>query len=139
MSEQVTDILHRRPLPSFDQWLEENGNGERGDGFEAFVDLAKRTHAKEPVAGLTDDETSFLRMWMGMQIAIIELCNIENQRGRTPAEIMITTPRVLGAAAMYSFGSVVKENTPFRIVAKLLTEEFKFGAKESADQMEGHR
>lgn len=134
--ENVVAGLMRRPLPSFEQWLEKNGDGSRGGGFDAFKDLAERTHNSGPVGKLTADETAFLRLWMGMQIAVVELCNIEHQKGREPGEIMMTLPRVLGAAAVYGFASVAKDDVLMRQIAKILIEEFRFAAKEAADQIE---
>ena len=129
--------LDRRPLPSFDKWLSDNGDGTRGDGFDAFNDLAKRTH--ENLEGFTGDQASFLRIWAGLQIAVIEICQIERQRGRTPDQIILMMPRVLACAAMYSVASVVKEDAPMRQIAKIISEEFRFGAKEAADQLEVRR
>lgn len=131
--------LTRRPLPSFDEWLSVNGDGSRGDGFEAFSALAKRTHAAEWTDHLTADEAAFLRMLMGFQVAVIELCNIENQKGRTPAEIALTLPRVLAATSVYAMASVLIEDAPMRKIAKILIEEFRFAAKEAADQIEASR
>jgi hypothetical protein len=129
--------LDRRPLPSFDKWLSDNGDGTRGDGFDGFVDLAKRTHEK--LEGFSGDQAGFLRMWAGMQIAVIELCQIERQRGRTPDQIILMMPRVLACAAIYAVASVIKDDAPMRQVAKLLIEEFRFAAKEAADQIEAKR
>ena len=130
--------LTGRPLPSLHEWFTQHVGGQRGDGFEAFADLARRTHEAKP-SGLTDDEAAFLRFWMGMQIAVIELCNLEHAAGREPADIVVTMPRVLGAAAVYAFASVAKDETPMRQIAKVLIEEFRFAAKEAADQIEASR
>lgn len=137
----IINALAKRPLPSFDQWLTDQGNGHRGAGFEAFKDMAERTHAAAPdtFPTLAPNEQAFLRMWLGMQIAVVELCNIEHQHGRTPAQIIQWLPRVLASAAMYATASVVNETTPMRTAAKILIEEFRFGAKESADQIEASR
>lgn len=127
-------LLHKRPLPSFEQWLEANGDGTRGDGFEALAALARRAHAAEPPAHLTPDELSFLRMWMGMQIAVIELCNIEAQKGREPHQVIQTFPRVLGAAAFYAVASVMRDDANVRAMARVLLEEFRHGVNTCADQ-----
>jgi hypothetical protein len=125
----------RRQLPSFDDWLTTHGNGKRGDGFEALTDLVRRTLETPDGAHLTDDERSFLRMWKGMCVAVVELSNIEHQHGRTPEQIIQTMPRVLATAAMYSTASVLSGDAPHRSVAKLLTEEFRAAAKASADYL----
>lgn len=128
----------RRPLPSFDEWLADNGDGTRGDGFDAFVDVALRTQDQK-ATGLGDDETSFLRIWQGLCVAVVELCNIEARHGRTAEQIIQTMPRALAAAAVYATASVVSEGTPLRSVAKLLTEEFRHAAKVAADDIEASR
>lgn len=125
----------RRPLPSFDKWLEDNGDGTRGDGFEAFADLAIRTQDQSAL-GLPYEAALLLRMWQGFQIATVEICNIQcRDFGATPEQIIQMMPRALACAAMYSTASVLVEDTPWRTIAKVLTEEFRFAAKEAADQM----
>jgi hypothetical protein len=140
-TQKTLDGFARRPLPSFDQWLAEKGNGHRGDGFEAFNDLAKRSHEKAApeLDQFTGDEQSFLRMWLGLMIAVVELSNIEHQQGRTPAQIIKIMPRVCAAAAVYATASVVDDNAPMRKIAKIIIEEFRFAAKEAADQIEAQR
>ncbi len=138
-SDSLLTILHKRALPSFNQWLETHSDGTRGDGFDAFIALAERTHGVEPLPDMTPDEASFLRIWMGMQVAIIELSRIAAARGRSTPEILITLGRVLGAAAVYSSASALKDDAPMRQLAKMLIEEFRFAAKEAADQIEAAR
>lgn len=128
------DILRRRPLPSFDQWLAENGDGSRGDGFDAFVDLVERTLAK-PAGELDADSASFLRMTKGIFVAAVETCNLEYSSGRSPEQIIQHLPRVLACVAMYAMASVLNNDASYRTVAKVLIEEFRFAAKEAADQM----
>lgn len=130
----MADMM-RRPLPSFEQWLNDNGDGTRGDGFAAFVDVVERTIAVVPAAGLGEDEALFLSLWKGMGVAVVELCNLEHQRGVSPERIIKMMPRVLGAAAMYATASVLTDDAPWRRIATILIEEFRFAAKEAADQM----
>lgn len=131
--------LRGRPLPSFEQWLTNNGDGTRGDGYAGFEDLAKRTHDQPRPEHLTEDEMSFLRLWMGMQVAVIELSRLEEQRGRRFDQIVPMMARVLGATAMYSVASAVNDDSPYRAMAKVLIEDFRHGCKASADQLEERR
>jgi hypothetical protein len=136
----MTDALipeMKRPLPSFDEWLTVHGNGKRGDDFEAMTDLVHRTLATPEGPNLTPDERSFLRMWKGMCVAVVELSNIEHDAGRTPEQIIQTMPRVLAAAAMYATASVLSDSANYRQIAKHLIEEFRAAAKVSADQLTG--
>lgn len=129
--------VNKRPLPSFKQWLDEHSPGTQADGFEAFSDLAFRAQSGSLKPGLTPQQESFARMWMGACVAAVELCNMEAVGHLRPeGEIIATLPRVFAAAAMYAMASVCKESTPWRDVAKLLTEEFRAGAKASADQLD---
>ncbi|KQZ00875.1 hypothetical protein ASD45_08410 [Pseudolabrys sp. Root1462] len=130
--------LTRRPLPSFDEWLNTHGNGKRGDGFEAFRDLAERTHVQK-LGAYDEATTSFFRMVTGFQIAIVELCNIEERFGRKPHEIISVMPRALACCAVYATASVLQDEAPMRRLAKILTEEFRFAAKEAADQIEARK
>jgi hypothetical protein len=130
----------RRPLPSFAQWLENSG-GTRGDGFAEFtalVDLTERTLAQSP-EGLSIEQACFLRLWQGMMVAVVELCNVENAKGVPSETIVSMMPRVLGSAALYGVASVVRDDAPFRNIAKILTEEFRAAAKMCADTLEDER
>lgn len=127
----VLDALNR-PLPSFAKWLDDRNGGERGGDFEHFNDLARRTQ-DQTATGLNDDERAFLRMWQGMCVAVVELCNIEHKNGRGPDQIIQMFPRVLATAAVYAVASVVKDDAPFRTLAKIMTEEFRAAAKVAAD------
>lgn len=123
----------RRPLPNFEKWLDDHGHTERGNGFEALADLVRRTQ-DQTADGYNEDAKSLLRMWQGLSIAVVELCNIEHCKGRTPAQIIQLLPRALACAAFYSTASVLEEDSPWRSIAKILTEEFRFAVKEAADQ-----
>jgi hypothetical protein len=137
MSVPFLDDAVRRPLPSLAQFIDgRNGGARAGDyaEFTALADLAERTLAQSE-AGLPVEQAAFLRLWKGFSIATIELCNIE-RRSRVPVEVLVAMlPRVLACAAMYAFASVAKDDTPFREIAKLLSEEFRAGAKVAADGM----
>jgi len=130
-------LITARPLPTFEQWLQDRGNGSRAEGYEAFADfedLIRRELGRDP-SSLSADEQSFLRMYQGMGIAIVELCQIERDKGRDPEEVLQTMPRVLGALAMFSASSVMREDTPWRSLATLIIEDFRFGAKFAADNL----
>lgn len=134
MGDRQPAYMLGRDLPSFEQWLSDNGNGSRGDGFEAFEDLIRRAR-KQDIEHLTEEEQSLARLWGGLSIAIVEICNIEHQRGRTAVEIIKLMPRALAIASVYATASVLVEDTPWRAVAKVLTEEFRWAAKTAADDL----
>ena len=143
MSESIFPEM-RRALPSFAQWLEENGAGERGAGYEPFAaiaDLAMRTLDSDAARAsncVTPRDLCFFRLWQGMLVAAVELCNIEHQKhGVEPSEIITLLPRAFAAGAMYAAASVLRADTPYRSLAKILTEEFRFAAKAAADQLTG--
>lgn len=127
----------RRPLPSLAQFIDARNGGKRaGDyaEFAALADLAERTLAQSE-GGLPVEQATFLRLWKGFSIATIELCNIERRSG-VPVDVLVSMlPRVLACAAMYAFASVANEDAPFRDIAKMLSEEFRAGAKVAADGM----
>ena len=127
----------KRELPSFKQWIEEHSPGTQAAGFEALADLAYRSQAT-----LRDDlspsEKSFARMWMGACVAAVELCNMEAvKHGVSNDDIIALLPRVFAAATMYAIASACKETTPWRDIAKLVTEEFRAAAKTTADTLSG--
>lgn len=72
-----------------------------------------------------------------MCIATVELCNIENRKGVSTDVLLAMLPRALGCASVYAFASAAREDAPMRDVAKILTEEFRFAAKEAADSIMG--
>lgn len=128
-----------RPLPSFKDWLEAEGvdlvEGDRG-AFADLLDLAERTVAQNPT-GYPPEAMCFLRMWKAFCIATVEVCNSEwSRHGQNPATIAAMLPRVMASASMYGTASILRANTPWRDIAKMLTQEFSFGAKTAADQLE---
>lgn len=133
----MTGILDvaKRPLPTFKQWIEKASPGTQADGFAEFSDLAYRSQAQVH-DHLSPSEQSFARMWMGATVAAVELCNMEAQKhGRPDDEIIRLLPRVFAAAAMYAIASACKEDTPYRDIAKIITEEFRAAAKTAADSL----
>ena len=131
----------RRPLPSFKQWLEEKGGDQRAEGFEemaALRSLAERTVLHKD-AGLPTEQACLLRLWQGMLVAVVELCNIESSHKVPNEMLMAMMPRVLGIAAMYAFASIATDDAPMRTIAKILTEEFRGGCKVAADEIEERR
>jgi hypothetical protein len=135
----VSNILeiNKRPLPSFKEWIEEHSPGTQADGFEALTDLVRRSVAGTDFKpGLTDQEKSFSRMWIGFCIACVELCNMEALTHERPeSEIIVMLPRVIATGAMYAIASSLQDEAPFRDIAKIVTEEFRAAAKVAADQL----
>jgi len=125
----------RRPVPSFAKWLEQHGDGSRGDGFAPFVDLVDRLLA--PQVGEEDPSiAAFGRMLRGACIAVIEIARIEEAKGVLSLDkIVVQISRVLGFTAMYATASILKEDTPWREIASILHTEFRAGANMAADQM----
>lgn len=129
--------LAKRPLPTLAQWLDQQNGGERAPDFEplaALMDLAERT-ILQSASGLPVAQASLLRLWQGMCIATVELCNIEHNKNVPMETIVATLPRALACAAVYAMASVAKDDAPLREIAKLLTEEFRFAAKTAADDL----
>lgn len=126
-----------RPLPDFDKWLLARGHDTRGGDFEPFLammDLVQRTQLQKAGDQHNDRERALLRMWQGMSFAAVELCNLEHQKHKRPAEeIACLLPRAMGMAAFYAMASIVSDDAPMRSIAKVLIEEFRFAAKEAAD------
>lgn len=132
--------VHKRPLPALCQWLDEQDGGKsRADDFKPIIDLLRRCQ-KQDLGVLEPHQATFARMFMGFAIAAVEICNIEALvKERPQEEIVATLPRVCAAAAMYAVASVCKDNTPFRDIAKMFSEEFRAAAKVSADSLEAQR
>lgn len=136
MSQQLLPQM-QRPLPNFQQWLERNGVtalAEDADMMASFFDLAART-VEQRGEGRAPHEQSFLRMWQGTLVAAVELCNIEASRGVSYETMIQLLPRVFATASMYALASACKTDTNWRDVAKIVVEEFRFGAKAAADQL----
>jgi hypothetical protein len=130
----ITDI-HKRPLPTFVQWLEKHAHGFQSDGFDDFADLARRTQ-EQSLDHLKPHQASFGRMWMGACIAAVELCNMEAKKhGRPLDEIAANLSRVFATATMFAIASIVERDAPFRSIAKVVTEEFRAAAKVAADTL----
>lgn len=124
-----------RKLPTFKEWIETHSPGTQAEGFSDFADLAYRSQTQLR-DDMTEQEKSFGRMWMGACVAAVELCNMEAiKHNRSPDDIVATLPRVFAAASMYALASVVREDTPWRDIAKILTEEFRMAAKTTADNL----
>jgi hypothetical protein len=131
----LESVVAKRPLPSLAQWLDSKNGGKRAPGYEPFaalVDLAERTILQTD-AGLPVEHACFLRLWQGMCIAAVELCNIEHEKDVGSGLIVTMLPRALACAAVYAVASVARDDAPLRDIAKLLTEEFRFAAKGAAD------
>lgn len=126
-----------RPLPTFQKWLEDRGHSGLAGGYEGFapfVELMRREEARE-LTGLSEDELSFVRIWQGLGIAVTELCEIERKAGRSIHQVIQTMPRALGVCAMNVIASPLTEDAPFRKIVPILVEEFKHGAKLTADTL----
>jgi hypothetical protein len=125
----------RRRLPSFQEWLETHSPDTKAPDFEAFADLARRTQTAS-LDDLPRSQLIFLRMWQGACVAAVELCNMEALKHDTPThDIVVMLPRVFAAASMYAFASITKEGSPYCSIARIMSEEFSFAAKTSADQL----
>ena len=125
----------KRPLPTFRQWLDEHDPESRTADYQAFADLAQRTQL-QPLEHLAPHQASFGRMWMGACVAAVELCNMEAiAHNRPNDEIISNLVRAFGTAAMYALASIAKPDTPFRPIAKALTEEFREATKIAADTL----
>ncbi|MEN6535695.1 MAG: hypothetical protein ABFD89_18670 [Bryobacteraceae bacterium] len=129
--------LAKRPLPSFSEWLDQRNDGKRAEGyddFKALSDLAARTILQSD-SNLPVNQASFLRLWQGLCLATVELCNIEHAK-KVPLDIIVASlPRAMACGAIYAFASVMAEDAPLRDIAKVLTEEFRFAAKAAADDL----
>jgi hypothetical protein len=134
---QPLRFLDKRQLPTLAQWLDSEGDGTRADGFSEWQSLEDfiRRELERDGRSLTDHEMSFWRLWKGYGIATIELCNIEWKRGRKPEELAQMMPRVAAAMVLYAFASILKEDTPWRSIARVIIEEMRFGVNEAADQL----
>ena len=127
--------IQKRPLPTFKQWLEDRAPGDRASGYEAFVDLVQRTQSFS-LDQLTPTQQSFGRIFMGASIAAVELCQIEEkQHDRPPDEVVANLARAFGTAVMYALASVCREGTPYRSIAKVMSEEFRAATKIAADTL----
>src|SRR5262245_29614209 len=92
----------KRPLLSFKDWLEQNADVARGEGFEAFADLVQRTQGQD-ISSLSPDEQALARMWAALGLAVVEVCNVEFAKfGRTEHQVIQLLPRALACAAFYA-------------------------------------
>lgn len=125
----------KRPLPNFKEWIETHSPGTQADSFAAFYDLTQRSQA-QPLDHLKPNEAAFARMWMGACIAAVELCNMEQMKHDTPVDVVIgSMARAFACASMYAVASACKPDTPFRDIAKMLTEDFRAATKIAADEL----
>lgn len=123
--------VHARSLPGFREWIEDKGG--RAPGFEDFAAHTERMLALSH-HDLTPTQKSFARLYVGLSIAVVELCHIENrQHGRSSDEIAANVTRVFASAEMYAIASICREGSPWRSIAKMITEEFRAAAKVAAD------
>ena len=128
------DFLTKRELPSFSNWLEKHGLTAMADGFAEYNALVADLLAQEEPA-LGADEQSLLRMMKGIGVATVELCNIEIAAGRSEHQVLRTLARVMGAMAMYNCASAFRSDTPWRVLMRMLVEEFRHGARYAADHL----
>lgn len=127
--------VHKRPLPPFKEWIETRAPGAQATDFEAFADLTARTQ-DQPLEHLKPNEAAFGRMFMGASVAAVELCNMEAMKhGTDPDVIIASLARAFACAAMYAFASAAKPETPFRRIAKVMTEDFRAAAMLAADEL----
>lgn len=118
--------LANRPLPTLDEYLD----GARGEGF---VDWAERMFAVAETG--SPEQRLLFRLLKVQMVAAVESLRQEDQADGDRIKMIQCLPRAMAVAAMYAFTSIVKDDAPHREFATVLTEEFRFAAKESADQI----
>lgn len=119
-------------IPSLAEWL---GNGARCDGFEQWVALTLDQSA-DPDG--TSDEAKMLRIAQTFAVACVEQMSREAQRDPSPegvSDALAMWARAAGFTTVCAVASVVRDDAPFRRIARTLAEEFKIGAKMAADKM----
>jgi hypothetical protein len=124
------DRAMNRKLPSLDEHL---GEG-RGEGF---VDWVERMFALDYAmlkAG-TEQEQLFVRLLRAQMVAAVESLRQEAEAGGDAVKLIQLLPRTMGTVSMYALASILKDDAPLRDFATTLFEEFRFGAKEAADQI----
>lgn len=119
-----------RELPSLDAYF----GDDRG---EAFQDWAERIFAADFTAlkAGTKQDQLFVRLMRVQMIAAVESLRAEMKAGGDVVQLIQMLPRTMGLCSMYAFASILKDDAPTRDFATILIEEFRFGAKEAADQI----
>lgn len=133
MGEAKRRGLHRtmnRPLPSLDAHL----GSDRG---EAFIDWAEQMFVADyaSLKAGTELERIFVRLMRTQMVAAVESLRTEQAAGGDVIKLIGMLPRVMGTCCMYAIASALKDDAPLREFATMLVEEFRFGAKEAADQI----
>lgn len=124
-----------RPMPKLAQFLGES----RGEHFEDYVAEMVRNQAWADTAA-TAEERIMVRLMRVMAIGALEgLREAEAAEGGSFEGAIIQLGRVMGNTALCATAGGCREDTPWRELATILIEEFRFGANAAADQMERQR
>ncbi|MDP3407275.1 hypothetical protein [Bosea sp. (in: a-proteobacteria)] len=124
-----------RPMPNLAQFLGES----RGEQFEDYVAEMARNQAWADTAA-TAEERIMVRLLRVMGIAAIEgLREAEAAEGGDFVGAILQLARVMGHTALCATAGACREDTPWRELATILIEEFRFGADAAADQLERQR
>lgn len=128
----MTEDLMSRPLPSLAEWL---GDGDRAEGFEGWV----RHTVFMAEAAADDDQAAASRILQTLSIAMIETCRTEAEHhGRDFVQTVCALARISGVAAMAAVMSPLDDEKapPLEKIVKLITEEFRHGARMMAEAAE---
>lgn len=69
----------------------------------------------------------------------MEISTGEFKKGTDAGDLLAMVPRALGAIVVNATAWAARDDVNYRSLAKIFIEEFKFGAKEAADQLTEHR
>ncbi len=119
-------------VPSLEEYLDAD---VRGEGFEQWI----AAQLAMPSDGLADDHALWLRLAKTFGVACVEQMNREAERDPSPEAIgkaLAMWSRVAGFITITAVASVSKDDANFRRLARILSEEFKIGAKLAADTLE---
>lgn len=119
-------------VPRLDAYLGE----DRGEGFEDFVSRMLAADNILLKCGGSPSEMILLRLIRVQLVAVMESLRVEDEAGGDRVTMMTMLPRAMGIAAMNGLASFLKDDVVLREFATVLVEEFRFAAKEVADQIE---
>lgn len=108
----------------------------RADGFKDFVGRMLVAEEAALNCGASPSEQMLLRLVRTQLVATMESLRIEEEKGGDVAVMATMLPRAMGVAAMNCLAGVLKQDAPARDFAVLLTEEFRFAAKQAAEQID---
>lgn len=120
-----------KPVPSLAAYLGER----RADGF---VDWCERMMAADDSMLKADASSTaqiLIRLLRVQMVAAVESLRVEDEAGRDHVEMITHLPRAMGIVAMNALACILKDDADVRDFAVTITEEFRFAAKEVADQI----